>query len=172
MNSTAHSEQRILVVANRTCPCDALADEVASRARGDSAEVLVVAPALNSLLRHLASDVDAAVIRAQERVNRAVAQLRNRGLSVRGHVGDANPLLAIGDALVDYSATEIVIATHPAGRSYWLERGLIKKARARFDLPVTHVVTAFGLEERATGQPGTEAGLRPRQAISDRPTAA
>lgn len=149
MNNQEQSKRRILVVADRTCPCDALADEVAWRARDASAEVLVVAPALNSLLRHLTSDVDAAVMRARERVDHAVAQLRNRGLNVRGRVGDANPLLAIEDALVDYVATEIVIATYPPGKSHWLERGLIEKARARFDVPITHVVSTYGLEQAA-----------------------
>jgi hypothetical protein len=153
MNNSEQSEQRILVVANRTCPCDALADEVASRARDASAEVLVVAPALNSLLRHLTSDVDAAVMRAHKRVDRAVAQLRNRGLRVRGYVGDTNPMLAIQDALADYPATEIVIATHPPGPSHWLERGLIEKARARFDVPVIHVVSSYGVEEAAVAAP-------------------
>ena len=149
LNNLNNSEQRILVIANRTCPCDALADEVASRARDASADVLVVAPALNSLLRHLTSDVDAAVMRAQERVDRAVAQLRNRGLRARGYVGDTNPLLAIEDALADYSATEIVIATHPPGQSHWLERGLIKSAKARFDVPVTHIVSSHAVDESA-----------------------
>ena len=136
--------QRILVIANQTCPCSALADEVAWRARGTSADVLVVAPALNSLLRHWASDVDAAVARAEERLNSAVAQLRNRGVNARGRVGDANPLLAIADALADFPATEIVIATHPPGHSHWLERGLIDKAHAQFDLPIAHVVSTYG----------------------------
>jgi hypothetical protein len=139
-----NAEHRILVIANPTCPCDALADEVAWVAHDAPADVLLVAPALNSLLRHLTSDVDAAVAQAQERVDRAIAQLRHRGLSVRGHVGDANPLLAIEDALVDYPATEIVIATHPAGKSHWLERGLIEKARARVEIPVIHVVSNYG----------------------------
>jgi GABA permease len=144
------SDQRILVIANRTCPCEALVDEVASRADGAAvADVLVVAPALNSRLRHLASDVDAALARAKERVDQAVAKLRNRGLSVRGYVGDANPLLAIEDALAEYPATEIVIATLPPGESHWLERRLIEKARARFGVPVVHVVSTYGLAERA-----------------------
>jgi len=157
MNTPDQSEQRILVIANRTCPCNALADEVAERTRDASAEVLVVAPALNSLLRHLTSDVDAAVIHAQERVNRAVAQLRNRGLRVRGYVGDTNPLLAIEDALTDFSATEIVIATHPPGQSHWLERGLIEKATARFDVPVMHIVSSHGVEEPAFAPAGIAA---------------
>ena len=35
---------------------------------------------------------------------------------------------------------EIVISTHPEGRSNWLERGVVGGARERFDLTVTHVV--------------------------------
>lgn len=149
MNDIQQPQRRILVIANRTCPCDALADEVAWRAHDASAEVLVVSPALNSLLRHLTSDVDAAVVRAQERVDRAVAQLRNRGLDVRGYVGDTNPMLAIEDALAVYPATEIVIATHPPGQSHWLERRLIEKAKARFGVPVIHIVSSYGLAEEA-----------------------
>jgi GABA permease len=144
-----NSEHRILVIANRTCPCDALADEVAWVAHEAPSDVLLVAPALNSRLRHLTSDVDAAVAHAQARVDRAVAQLRHRGLSVRGYVGDANPLLAIEDALAGYPATEIVIATHPAGQSHWLERKLIEKTRARFDIPVIHVVSDYGQPDYA-----------------------
>lgn len=144
-----HTEQRILVIANRTCPCESLADEVASRAYDPAADVLVVAPALNSFVRFMTSDVDAALVRARHRVEGAVAQLRSRGLDARGQVGDASPLLAIEDALAVYPATEIVIATHPLGQSHWLERGLIEKARAHFDVPVIHVVSSHGLVEEA-----------------------
>ena len=38
-----------------------------------------------------------------------------------------------------------MIATHPEGQSNWLERGLIEKATARFDLPITHLVSSYGL---------------------------
>jgi GABA permease len=147
MSSEPIQQQRhaILVIANRTCPCPTLVDEVARRAIDTSALVLVVAPALNSRLRHWVSDVDEAVARARDRVGFAVAELRERGVSARGEVGDANPLLAIADALAGFPASELVIATHPEGRSNWLERGLIEKAAARFDLPITHLVSSYGL---------------------------
>jgi GABA permease len=135
----------ILVIANRTCPCPALVDEVARRAGDTGASVLVVAPALNSRLRHWVSDVDDAVAQARDRVGHAIAELRERGVSARGEVGDANPLLAIADALAGFPASEIVIATHPEGQSNWLERRLIEKAIARFDLPITHLVSTYGL---------------------------
>ena len=133
------------MIANRTCPCPTLVDEVARRATDTSAGVLVVAPALNSRLRHWVSDVDDAVAEARDRVGLAVAELRERGVSARGEVGDSNPLLAIADALASFPASEIVIATHPEGQSNWLERGLIENASARFDLPITHLVSTYGL---------------------------
>jgi hypothetical protein len=135
----------LLVIANRTCPCPTLLDEVARRAGDAPIDVLVVAPALNSRLRHWLSDVDDAVARAHERLELALAELRARGVSAHGEVGDANPLVAIDDALARFPASAIVIATLPPGRSNWLERGLIDKVRARFQLPVTHLVST---EER------------------------
>jgi hypothetical protein len=138
---------RILVVANRTCPCPTLLDEVARQAGDATTDVLVVVPALNSRLRHWLSDIDDAVARAHERLDVALADLRTRGVQARGEVGDANPLVAIDDALAHFPASAIVIATLAPGESNWLERGLIDKARARFDVPVTHVVPSEALVE-------------------------
>jgi len=101
------------VIANRTCPCLSLGDEVARRASATPTAVLVVAPALNSRLRRWVSDVDDALARAQERLGLAVAALRQRGVVVRGEIGDANPLLAIHDALASFAADEIIVATLP-----------------------------------------------------------
>ena len=138
----------ILVVANRTCPCPMLLDEVARRASDAPVDVLVVVPALNSRLRHWLSDIDDAVARAHDRLAVALADLRTRGVSARGEVGDANPLVAIDDALAHFPASAIVIATLPPGQSNWLERGLLDKARARFGVPVTHLVSTEGLVDQ------------------------
>lgn len=148
MNPVTQSGRRILVIANRTCPCPTLADEVARRANAAPTEVLVVAPALNSRLRHWLSDVDAAVARAQERLDLAVAALRRRGVIARGEIGDADPMLAIEDALAVFPADELVIATLPTGRSSWIERGLVEKA-ARFGIPIAHLVSSYDPVERA-----------------------
>src|SRR3954452_3895869 len=137
------SPHRILVVANETCPCPVLTDVVAGHARGPGDEVLVVAPALNSRLRHWTSDVDGAVAAAGDRVRVAVDALIERGVAARGEVGDADPMIAIEDALVAFPADELIIATHPPGHSNWLERRLIESARQRFDLPLLHVESAF-----------------------------
>jgi hypothetical protein len=147
MTGLVQPKRRILVIANRTCPCPTLAGDVARRASDAGLDVLVVAPALNSRLRHWVSDVDDAVARARERLDLAVAELRGRGLCARGEIGDSNPLLAIADALASFPAEEIVIVTHAPRQSNWLEHGLIEKAGVRFDVPIAHLVSDFGLVE-------------------------
>jgi hypothetical protein len=135
-----HSAHRILVIANETVGGRVLIEELIRRAGGREAEILVVAPALNSQLRHWVSDDDQARIAAQGRVQASVARLAETGLAVRGEVGDGEPLQAMEDALRTFGADEIVISTHPVGRSHWLEQGLVQKARERFPVPITHVI--------------------------------
>jgi len=135
-----HSAHRILVIANETVGGRVLIEELIRRAGGREAEILVVAPALNSQLRHWVSDEDQARAAAQERVQASVARLTETGLAVRGEVGDGEPLQAMEDALRTFGADEIVISTHPVGRSHWLEQGLVQKARERFPVPITHVI--------------------------------
>ena len=62
------------------------------------------------------------------------------GIAASGEVGDSDPLQAMEDALRTFGADEIIISTHPEGRSHWLERGIVEKARERFAVPITHVV--------------------------------
>lgn len=57
-------------------------------------------------------------------------------------IGDSVPLDAIGDALSQFDADEIVISTLPPNRSHRLEHDLVKLARIRFDLPVRHVIAS------------------------------
>jgi len=103
-------------------------------------EVLVVTPALNSPLRHWVSDEDDARAAAQQRLDESLAKLAEAGVQARGEVGDGDPLQAMEDALRTFGADEIIISTHPEGRSNWLERGVVAKARERFAVPITHVV--------------------------------
>jgi hypothetical protein len=51
--------------------------------------VLVVAPALNSRLRHWVSDVDDAVARARDRVELAVGELRERNTHPANPIGSS-----------------------------------------------------------------------------------
>lgn len=135
----------LIVVANRTCPCPGLADEIHDRLDGRPGRVHVVAPALNRRLRHYLSDSDEAFRQASERLAVAVELLRHAGIAGSGEVGDADPLLAVEDALVSFPAHGILISTWPEGRSNWLEKDLLARARERFQLPVDHVVSRYDL---------------------------
>lgn len=137
-------ERRILVVANETVGGAELLDVLRRKAEGVRESVLVVTPALNSPLRHWASDEDGAREAAQHRLDASLAQLARDGIDARGEVGDGDPLQAIEDALRTFGADEIVISTHPEGRSHWLERNVVSEARARFDVPITHVIVDLG----------------------------
>lgn len=133
-------ERRILVVANETVGGPELLSEIRSRSGRGGARVLVVCPALNSPLRHWVSDEDEARAAAGVRLERSLDEMRAAGLDATGEIGDGDPIQAIEDALRTFRPDELIISTHPAGRSHWLERGVVEKARERFALPVTHVV--------------------------------
>ena len=137
---SAEDERRILVIANETVGGRMLRDTIHEKSEGYREEVLVVTPALNSPLKHWASDEDEARAAAQERLGASLARLREAGIEARGEVGDGEPLQAIEDALRTFGADEIIISTHPEGRSHWLERGVVTRARERFAVPITHVV--------------------------------
>jgi GABA permease len=132
--------RRILVVSNETVEGTVLHEAIRFRAHNVEGEVLVVAPALNSRLRHWMSDLDAARAAARARLDRCLARLARAGIRARGEVGDGDPMQAIADALEMFAADEIVIATHPEARSHWLAHDLVDRARLRFDVPVLHIV--------------------------------
>ncbi len=138
-----HDEERahrVLVVANETVGGGELLELLGQKADGVSEEMLLVCPALNSRVRTWTSDEDGARAAAQERLDASLARLGEAGVSARGEIGDGDPLQALEDALRLFPADEIVVSTHPPGRSNWLEQGVVEQARMRFDVPVTHVV--------------------------------
>jgi hypothetical protein len=139
-------ERRILVIANETVGGHVLRSAILAKSLDVREEVLVVTPALNSPLKHWISDEDGARAAAQERLDDSLAQLADAGVQARGEVGDGDPLQAIEDALRTFGADEIIISTHPEGRSNWLERGVVENARERFAVPITHVIVDLEAE--------------------------
>jgi nucleotide-binding universal stress UspA family protein len=147
------NERRILVIANETVGGERLREEIRRRSEGYDEQVLVVSPALNSPLRHWASDEDNARAQAQDRLEASLARLRAAGVDAKGEVGDGEPLQAMEDALRLFGADEIIISTHPEGRSHWLERGIVDAARERFAVPITHVVVDLEAEQEEVQEP-------------------
>ena len=139
-------DRRILVIANETVGGGPLRERIEKLSEGYDTKVLVVTPALNSRVRTITSDVDPAREQAQQRLDASLARLRQDGIDAHGEVGDGDPLQAIEDALRTFGADQIVISTHPEGRSHWLERGVVSGAKERFAVPITHVVVDLNAE--------------------------
>jgi len=164
--------KRILVVANETVSGEALRETIERLAYGYDAEVLVVCPALNTRFKHWLSDVDDAITAATGRLEASLAALAELGISAQGRVGDSDPVQAIEDALQTFPADDIIVSTHPHGRSNWLEKGVVERAREHFDQPITHVVVDLELERAAlssgtgadaAGSASSDAAARPRR---------
>ena len=108
--------------------------EAVTDAEVSEAEALVVAPALNSRLRRWLSDEDQARRRAQRLAEAFVELLQQSGVHAEGRVGDADPLLAVADALPTFPADAIVIAGRPPELPGLDE--LVARMRERFGLPI------------------------------------
>jgi hypothetical protein len=144
--------RRYLVVANQTLAAEPLVSRVRELACAAPSSFHVVVPATPPR-DHVWTEGEARAT-ARSRLDAALARFAQLGTEVEGEVGDANPMLAIGDALRDHGPfDEIVISTLPKGLSKWLKLDLPHRVEAAFGLRVTHVV-----EEPAAGHaPGRRA---------------
>ena len=133
--------RKILALVAEPVSAEALRAAVGAEA-ADQAEVLVVAPALNTRKRFFLSDPDPAIERAEPVQEETVERLGEEGVDAAGDTGEEDPLLALQDALATYDADEIVLFTHAGGSQNWLEEGLVEEAKGRFDVPVRHLVVA------------------------------
>jgi hypothetical protein len=163
--------RRILVVANETLGAAGLREVASLGVDGEPAvEVRVIAPALNSRLRHWMSDEDEARLNAGLRLDATLEGLRTAGIEAEGRIGDADPLLAIADALHQFEAEQIVITTRPGARLHWLTRDLVARAGRRFARPVVQVVgepsdvSALSESTRGRRVRGADAVRRPSPA--------
>jgi len=138
----------VLVVANETLGGRKLIEAVKARAQKGDATFVVVAPQNRPKAGYVVYD-ESVRDAAQHRVDTTIAQLREVGVEASGEVMDPDPYHAIIDAVGEFGADEIIISTHPEGRSHWLEKGIVEAARERFAVPITHVVVDLEAELRA-----------------------
>jgi GABA permease len=131
--------KKILAVVSEPVSADALKSAIGEQ-EAEGAEVMVVAPALQSKRRFLLSDPDPAIDRAEQVQEETVERLGEEGVDAAGDTGESDPLLAIQDALQTFAADEIVLFTHPDGSQNWLEEGVVDEAKERFEPPVRHLV--------------------------------
>ena len=132
--------KRILIVANQTAAGTHLVQYVREKlTEGEPYRFTLLVPATPTS-DHLTWTEGEARTLAEERMNEALAGLRETGAEVEGIVGDPRPLSAIGDVLLEQPHDEIVLSTFPLGASRWLKQDLPHRVERQFRLPVTHIV--------------------------------
>ena len=106
----------------------------------EGAEVLVVAPAVHdSPVRFWMSDSDDAIARAGETAGETASELRSEGAQARGTTGEAEPLLALQDALAAFPADRVLVFVREGDAARYREDDIVGEAERRFGVPVTEV---------------------------------
>jgi hypothetical protein len=129
---------RLLVIADESGTSDAFRDAVVPHAAGRAAEAYVIAPALASWLGRWTGD-ETAYAHAQDHLDSTIGALSTLGIDARGRIGSQDPIQAADDGLREFGADELVFVTGPGGGD-GPALDLIRAARSRYGLPVTHVV--------------------------------
>ena len=137
---------RYLVVAHQTVTSSELLKQVrVLREQEKDAEFVLLVPA--TPVRHLLfrrGDEHDAEATARKRVERGRALFAKKGLPLHdAKVGAPDPAMAIArEVKADPGYTGFVISTLPAEKSRWLRLDLPRTVRAKYGLPVHHVVAA------------------------------
>jgi hypothetical protein len=139
--------KRVLVISNETLLGRELREELLRRGE-PRAELRVVAPVLPSRSHYVTSDIDRDLAEARRRLDDTLEWAHEQGFDAAGRVGDDTPpLTAIEDELRRFAADELIVSTHPPGRSHWLETGLVERAHEELDIPITHVIVDLERQE-------------------------
>jgi hypothetical protein len=104
----------------------------------DADEIFVVSPLLPSRVGWLTNDDAAPIAAAEERLDGALGEASDAGVEARGAVGSDDDLLTvIGDALAEFPADEVLLATRPGEERHWRFERLVADVGERHSLPVT-----------------------------------
>lgn len=137
--TTQDGPSQVLIVANRTAATQPLLDAVSERAAAGPAAFHLLVPAAPRGLHRLVDPEVAGRLEAAAQLDLALEKLRaETGAPVTGHVGDADPLAAISDAMHGQHFDEIIISTLSRRLSRWMRMDLPSKTR-NLGLPVLHV---------------------------------
>jgi hypothetical protein len=135
--SYAAMASRLLIVAGESASS---AEELPPGVREviDAAEeILVVTPALPTRFEWLASATDRSREQADERLQAVLGHLQDLGTDAAGEVGADDPMLALEDAIREFSPHHILVALRGGDHAGWQERDVLDGIQGRFGLPVT-----------------------------------
>jgi len=131
---------KLLVLASDPVGADDVRDALPGSDDVEGAEVLVVAPAVtDSPVRFWMSDTDDAIAQAGETAGQTAGELRSEGAQARGTTGEAEPLLALQDALATFPADRVLVFVREGDAARYREDDIVGEAERRFGVPVTEV---------------------------------
>jgi hypothetical protein len=140
---------KVLVVAHQTAATTPLIEAIRARAQQGPVKFHLVVPRMPHGMDRLANPHEKGEDDARQVLADALPKLSDAAHhDVTGSIGDAEPLMAIEDAINLGHYDEIIISTLPLGISRWLRLDLISKAKG-LGLPVTHVLAPSHHEEPA-----------------------
>ncbi|HJS94751.1 MAG TPA: hypothetical protein VJ741_10830 [Solirubrobacteraceae bacterium] len=130
---------KVLAVTSEPITAGQLRDALGTDEDLSKTEVMVVAPALaDSGFKFWMSDADDAIARAETVRRESVERLGHEGVSATGDTGEADPYLAIEDALKRFDADRIVLFTHGGDAQRYREDLDEREIGERFGRPVDH----------------------------------
>jgi methylmalonyl-CoA mutase cobalamin-binding subunit len=129
---SSEAEANVLVIANETVLGEPLLQKIRDRAERSAASFLIISPQ---------SDPSrAAHPEAEQRLRRALAELRGHGIDAHGQVAHPDPYAAAMEAVQDERVDEIIVSTFPGGAgSSWLRGGVVERLKKDTGVPVEHV---------------------------------
>jgi hypothetical protein len=147
------SKKRVLVVLD---PAVAEAAAVRAMLEREADEIYIVAPLLPTRLAWLTNDDGDATAVAEQQLGDALTEAAGAGVTAEGSVGTDDDLLTvIGDALAQFPADEIVLATSPDEQRHWRVEDLVEKVRERHGKPLRLVLTARESDSRESAGRGS-----------------
>ena len=130
---------RYLVVAHRTLAGPQLRATLDGLVAHGPCSFHIVVPA-EPPHGHAWTDAEARHV-AQRRLDHGLERLASLDAEITSEVGDANPMLAVEDALAAGATYDaIIVSTLPKGPSRWLKIDLPHKIEQRTGIRVIHVV--------------------------------
>jgi hypothetical protein len=140
----------ILVVANRTVDSPDLLAAIKDRAGEQAIAVTLLVPTPWA-------DREA----AQERLDAALARLRDADVPADGVLGDSDPVCAVQETWDPKRMDEVLVSTLGRASSHWMRIDLPHRVAKLIDCPVRHLEAAPPREET----PGEPLPKKPRQPL-------
>jgi hypothetical protein len=129
---------RVLLVTTGTLAPQRLRQALSDVSDADDLAVLVVVPTLARDAAQLRrGDASEPVAHAEAIARETVAALEQAGIRASGHIGPADPAVAVSDGLRTFAAQRVVVARHQAGAVRYLENvDTLEAAAAAFEVPL------------------------------------